>query len=124
MHEVLPPCGTFHTFVSAAIVTDVTLVGLLVCVQSGVTLQVRVDLELCPTHVTNERRVACVGAEVHDQLTGVATGIRTDLTPGGRISHHKGEHVVMWTQDFRPQIMQTSGQLHLKVTVSSYIYLM
>jgi len=69
MHEVLPPCGTFHTFVSAAVVTDVTLIGFFVCVQSGVTLQVRVDLELCPTHVTNEWRVACVGAKVHDQLT-------------------------------------------------------
>ena len=107
MHEVLPPRGTFHTFVGAAIVTDVTLVGFLVCVQSGVTLQVRVDLELCATHVTNERRVARVGAQVHDQLTRVATCVRTDLTPGGRISHYNGEHVGMWTHNFRPQIMQT-----------------
>ena len=47
------------------------------------TLQVGVYLELCLAYMADERTVARVSAQVDDQLTRVATGVRTDLTPGG-----------------------------------------
>ena len=79
----LRPCEKRHTFVSAAVVTQVTLVRFLIRVKAGVTLQIGVDLELGRAHMTDERTVARVSTQVDDQLTRVATGVRTDLTPGG-----------------------------------------
>ena len=69
------------TFDGALVITAVTLIWFLPCVNPHVSLEVRVDLELGMTHFAFKRRVPSVCAKMHNQLTGIATGIGAHLTP-------------------------------------------
>ena len=78
-----------------------------------VALEIRVDLELGTAHLALEGGVAGMCAEMDDQLTGVAAGIRTDLTPeiGMKLYIRSTEHSGNTTRDFNFQTSHTLTDL-------------